>query len=44
MVRDITSICSEFMVKSVALRKFCCKGEIFGTAVAILYNYLLQVQ
>lgn len=44
MVKDITSLYSELMVKSVALRKFCCKGEIFGTAAAILYNYLLQVQ
>lgn len=32
------------MVKSVALRRFYCKGEIFGTAATVLYNYLLQVQ
>lgn len=44
MVRDIKSLCSELMVKSVALRKFCSKGEIFGSAAKILYNYLLQVQ
>lgn len=35
---------SEFMVKTIALRRFCCKGEIFGTGAAVLYNYLLQVQ
>lgn len=44
MVRDITSSYSELMIKCVALRKFCCKGEIFGTAATILYNYLLPVQ
>lgn len=44
MVRDIMSLYRELMVKSVALRKCCCKGEIFGTAAIVLYNYLLQVQ
>lgn len=44
MVKDYTNLYSELMVKSVALRKFSCKGKAFGIAATILFNYLLQVQ